>query len=274
MKLTTKIIFGIILSIFAVSLIFIIGFSFSDRIHYQHRIISNKISISQDNPIGLDINPFNVVVIEDDMKFGQVDVISSSSDECSLTLYPISSGKENKLFFPEALYSCIDAKTNDDTLKIIINFDELRKKYNVINHEYFSGINFNLFTSRVNIINNVARFCIKVENIETDSIKIVSSGDILIESCKAIIIEPVMDNSRRKLDVKNSVAKEIHLDLDGLRNWNLEECNIEIQNLTGSGRHNITLDRNKAGKINWYPKDEDAELNIKVQGDTAQIVFQ
>ena len=274
MRLTTKIIFGIILSIFAISLIFIIGFSFSDRKNYQHRNISNKISISQDNPIGLDINPFNVVVLEDDMKFGQVNVISSFSDECSLTLYPISSGKENKLFFPEALYSCIDAKTNDDTLKIIINFDELRKKYNVINHEYFSGINLNLFTSRVNIINNVTRFCIKVENIETDSIKIVSSGDILIEFCKAIVIEPVVDDSHRKVNVRNSVAKEIHIDLDRLRNWNLEGCNIEIQNFTGSGWHNITLDRNKAGKINWCPKNENAELNIKVQGDTAQIVFQ
>ena len=278
MKLTTKIIFGIILSIFAISLLFIIGFSFSNRKNYKNIYHSNVTFIPQDSLIGISVEPARVILLEMERTGSQTENdYGFVSDNNSLNLSSMTEGAEKKLFIPEALYGFVVAKTHNDTLAIQIKIDELRKKYDKEGRKKymsFSGINLDIQTSNVNVINKLNNFSTKISNIETDSIKIVSSGDILIESCQSIVIEPVMDNSHRKLNIRNSVAKEIHFDLDGLRNWNLEGCNIEIQNFTGSGRHNITLDRNKAGKINWYPKNENAELNIKVQGDTAQIVFQ
>jgi len=278
MKLTTKIIFSIILSIFVISLLFIIGFSFSDRKNYHRAYNSNVINIPQNSPIGIDVAPARVILLEMERTDTQDEIFYGfTSDNNSINLSPMTAEEENKLFISEALYGYVAAKTNNDTLRIQIKVDELRKKYEATdfkNYVAFSGFNLNLQTSNANVVNTLNGFLTKVSNIETDTIRIVSNSNILIESCKAIVIEPVVDDSHRKVNVRNSVAKEIHLDLDGLRNWNLEGCNIEVQNFTGSGRHNITLDRNKAGKINWYPKNENAELNIKVQGDTAQIVFQ
>jgi len=202
-------------------------------------------------------------------------VFNSSGN--SLVLNPITSGEENKLFIPEALNGFVAVKTNNDTLTIQIKSDEIRKEYDAeiwYNQLHFSGVNFNLYTSNANVVNKLNGLQTKVRNMVTDSIKIDSRGDILIESCKAIVIDPMMNQRNYRLTVKNSIAKIIYLDLDRLNDWKLEKCDIEIENLTGSGRHNITQHRNEKVKINWRPKNKNAELNIKVPGDTIQIVFQ
>ena len=283
MRLTTKIILGIILSILIVSLLFIIGFSFSERGNYDNPY-SHEISIPQDNPVGINVEPYRVIVLEEDKAGivleekvnGIMHIFLSYSKNNSLTLNSITSGEENKLFIPEALYDLIAAKTDNDTLTIQIKTDELRKKYGKDGKKYMSlsGINFCLYTSNVDVINHLNNFSTQVSNIETDSIKIVSNGNILIESCKSVVIEPVSHKSNSTLTVQNSVAKTIHLDLDIIRNWYIEECNIEVQNITGSGKHNIRQYRKETGKINWYPKNENAELNITIPGDTMQIVLQ
>ena len=282
MRPTSKIILGIFLSIFITSVLFIIGFSFSERRNYNNHSSYFK-SIPQDNPIGINVESFRVIVLEEDRtgvvieeeKNGIIHTYVSYSESNGLTLNPITFGEENKLFFPEALNGFLAAKTNNDTLTIQIKVNELRKIYGGgKDYMSFSGINFALYTSNVNVVNRVNGFPVRVNNIETDSIKIFSCGDILIESCKAIVIDPVMDQNFRKLIVKNSVAQTIHLDLDRLGNWKLEGCDIGVENLTGSGRHHIIQHRNEKIKINWYPKNKDAELNISVPGDTTQIVFQ
>jgi len=284
MRLTTKIIIGIIGSIFILSLLFIIGFSFSERKYYTFSNRGfNEINIPQEKSMGIDIAPFHVVVLEEDRTgivteeevSGIIQIYLSYSGNNSLTLNPITSGDENRLFIPEALNGFIVAKTNSDTLTIQIKADELSKKYKKnLEKEFlsFSGIHLTLYSSNVNIISKIRGFKTNVCDIETDSIKIDANGDILIESCKAIDIDPVWV-SNCKLTVQNSMAKTISLDFDRKGTWSIEECEIEARNYSGSGRHNITLHKNETGTINWLPKNKDAELNIKVPGDTAQIVF-
>ena len=282
MRLTTKIILSVVGSIFILSLLFIIGFSFSERRHYTgfHRNI-NEISIPQDNQIGINLDPHRVIVIEEDftgVRFEDENRPNSIRTNMyiggsNLIINQIMKEMENKLYIPEALNGCIATKMNDDTLTIQIKYYELRKKYDntdSIESILFSGVNLCLQISNVNIINKMSGSSLKVSNIETDSVVIDSRGNVLIESCKANFINPVFG----KLTVKNSVVKTMLLDLDRRSStWNLEGCEIENQNLTGSGRHNITLHRNETGTINWHPKNKDAELNIKVSGDTTQIVY-
>ena len=284
MRLTTKIILGIILSILIVSLLFIIGFSFSERGNYDNPY-SHEISIPQDNPVGINVESYRVIVLEEDKAGivleekvnGIMHIFLSYSKNNSLTLNSITSGEENKLFIPEALYDLISAKTDNDTLTIQIKTYELRKKYSKEGgKEYmsFSGINFCLYTSNVDIINHLDNFSTQVINIETDSMKIVSNGDVLIESCKVIGIDPDMYKNYSKLTVKNSVVQTIYIDLDYIRNLDIEGCDIEVENITGSGKHNIKQHRNETGKINWYPKNKDAVLSITLPGDTMQMVLQ
>jgi len=282
MRPTTKIIIGVTGSIFILSLLFIIGFSFSERRNYTAFYHINEISIPQENITGIYLDPHRVIVIEEDftgVKFedeNRTNVRRTNMyiGSSNLTINQIAPEMENKLYIPEALKGCIATKMNNDTLTIQIKDYELRKKFDKedsIRYIAFSGVDLCLQISNVNVINK-SGLLTKVSNIETDSIKIDSNGDILIEFCKANFINP--GTGIGKLTVKNSVVKTIHLDLNRIRDWNLDECDIEVQNFTGSDKHNITLDRNKTGKINWLPKNENAELNIKVPGDTVQIVFQ
>jgi hypothetical protein len=72
----------------------------------------------------------------------------------------------------------------------------------------------------------------------------------------------------------NSQAKELSIDLDQIEgDWQIENCDIEVKNLTGSKKHNVSLSKNEAKIINWIPKNQDAELTVTLKGDTAKIVF-
>ena len=281
MRPTTKIIFGVIASIFILSLSFIIGFSFSERRHYTgHYHTANRISIPQENPIGVNLDPHRVIVIEEDYtgvrfedenKPGTARINMYLESGC-LSVIHKTSEMDDKLYFPEALIGCIATKMNDDTLTIQLKYSELLGKYDKgdsLNYISFSGIDLDLHTSIVNIVNRVPRCIVKVNTVETDSIQIDSRGEVLIESCKANFIYTLFS----KLTVKNCVVKTILLDLDHRGSWKIEKSDIEFQNFTGSGQHNITQYRNESSTINWYPKNAKAELNIKVPGDTTQIVF-
>ena len=286
MRLTTKIIAGIILSIFLLSLLFIIGYSFTDRKNYNLSFANHTINIPQEDKTGIDIEPFRVLVF----KVEQSDIdnrfyYNFTNEKNGLFIHPATTpDEENKLFIPEVLNDFISIQTSNDTLTIKIKFDEVREKYAKMNEAlekrqlpgvgygiYVSGVNLYLHTSNINVINKLNDIQTQIINMKTDSVKIYSSGDINIDSCKAAVMEP---NTNRKLTVKNSEAKTIYMDLDRTRKWNIDGCVIEEQNVTGSGRHDITFHRNETGKINWYPKNENAELNLKFKGNAAQITYE
>ena len=272
MKLTTKIILSIFGSIFFITLLFIIGFSFSERRNYK-TFHFNVISIPQDSQIGINLAPpYHVIVFEEEETEIQAEHVYFSENNY-LNVCPITTTEEeNKLFIPEALNGFISAKTDNDTLRIKIKVGELRKKYDEEDgtHPLLSDVHLYLHTSHVDVINHMSGIQTKVINMETDTIKIYSTGNILIDSCKANVIDPVTRNS---LSVTNSTVKVINLDFNRISRWSITDCDIETKNMTGSDRHHITLHRSETGKINWYPKNEKAELNIKVPGDTTQIVY-
>ena len=274
MKLTTKIILSIFGSIFFITFLFIIGFSFSEERRNYRTFHFNAISIPQDNKIGINLaSPYHVIVLEDEKTETQAGyALTFASNDSDLNVCSIGTEEEDKLFVPEAMYGFISVKTDNDTLTIKIKKEELRKKYEEEDRKYIvlSGVHLYLHTSHVDVINHMSGIQTKVINMETDTIKIYSTGNILIDSCKANVIDPVTRNS---LSVTNSTVKVINLDFNRISRWSITDCDIETKNMTGSDRHHITLHRSETGKINWYPKNEKAELNIKVPGDTTQIVY-
>lgn len=274
MRPTTKIVLGGILFIYIISLVLIICFSFSERRYYKNFVFGD-INIPNENLTAIDLEPYHTVILEEVMS--QAKSIMSYTNRNVLRINPISVGGENKLVIPESLRGCIAIKTHDDTLKIQLMTEELRIEFGKGYENYlnFSGIDLCLHSSTVDVINKIDNFRTIVSDIETEVVKIVSGGAILIESCKAIDIEIAPSISRSCfLSVKNTVAKTINIDLDVI-DMKLEEgCEIEEKNLTGGKRHIIELERKDRGKINWYPKNSEAELAITVPGDTVQIIFQ
>ena len=274
MRLTTKIITGIILSIFLISLTFIIGFSFTDRKTYSSSNI-NDIELPQDNMTSIELAAFKTIVIDE---------IQQESQNHSFSIRDFSSvnfdsiPEENNpdmLFIPESLKDFIIINTSDDTLTIKLNINELGAKYKSQNfrYQYISGINMRFCTSKIDVINKLRRLSVNIKNIETDSIKIKSHGKVFIDSCKVQFMDPFMEAGYERLKITNCDIKRINLDLDHIHSWNIEKCNIEERFFTGSRGHNIIL-HNEPAKINWIPKNENAALNIKIQGDTTQIIIQ
>ena len=283
MRLTTKIVIGIILAIFLLTLINIIGFSFSDRRHYNHSFQRHPlIQISQDK-VDIPIEPSRVVVLELDQTNNSVFYLLDSENGFFIHP-PVTSDDENKLFIPKSLNDCVSFQTKGDTLVIKINIDKVMEKnaYQIetferketrhaVSSQTIGGINLYLYISNVRVINTVRGIQTLVHNIVTDSIIVHSHAKISIDSCKANVIEPYCN----QLTVTNCVAKSLFLDLDRINNWDIDNCDIERRIFTGSKRnHSITTNVNEVASINWLPKNKDASLNMTFKGDSVQITTQ
>jgi len=276
MKLTTKIVIGFILSIFILVLGFIIVFSFTDRVNYSWN--SEKLSISQENIISIDVEAYKTIWMDSEPSMcNEYNVYP----EGTISIKPVTvPNEENKLFIPKELTQIFNIISSNDTLIIRLKIKDLYDKYTENtsrNKHLFSGIggfNLSVHTNTVDIISNLSGIKTDVRNIETDKIKINTPGDIYIDSCQADIIEPYMISNRKSFKLKNSQVKELNIDLDCMaNNWKVENCGIEVENLTGSDSYKVELPKSEAKVMNWIPKNKDAKLNVTLRGDTARIVF-
>ena len=198
MKLTTKIIIGIIGTIFILSLLFIIGFSFSERrFNKSDYVPREKRYIPQENQIGLSLAPHRVIVLEEDYTGTRFEdekrpgsIRANMYLPFSLTVNLTNPEMENKLYMPEMLSGCIVTKMNNDTLTVQIKHYELRKKYDnkdSINFLSIYGADVCLHISNINIIDKTSS-TVKISDITTDSILINSNGGVLLNSCNANVI--------------------------------------------------------------------------------------
>ena len=135
------------------------------------------------------------------------------------------------------------------------------------------GVNYTIYSNIVDIVCNINNIKVEIRNIKTDIIKIITQSEIFVDSCQANLIEPYMINNWRKFSLKNSQVKELNIDLDLMRNWQVENCEIEVENLTGSGTHRVTQPKSEAKIMNWIPKNQDAQLVVTLLGDTAKVIF-
>jgi hypothetical protein len=274
MRLTTKIIIGAILSTFLISVIFIISISFFGKKN-SNRLNAYNIELSQDNITGIELSQFNTIVI-DVVPYESNKEFFAISDDCHIYFDSITEqDNSDMMFIPESFKDFVSTATYGDTLNIKLDLFGIGNKYKSVENglHAISGLNINFRVSKIDVINNMQYLKINAKNIVTDSIKIHSDGDIFIDYCKAQYIEPVLKSNHFKLNITNSEAKRVHLDLDYVQNRNIMNSNIEEEYMTGSRTRHITWQRNKSGKINWVPKDADAELIIKIQGEPTQILF-
>ena len=271
MKLTTKIIFGIILSIFVISLIIIIGFSFTDRKKSSY----SNIELPQDKITGVELTAFNTIVI-DEISYESKGHKYYSIENSIVNIDRLpEKDNSDSLFLPESLKDYAIIKTSADTLKIILDINGLKDKYSDTKSNTISGINMRFCISKIDIINNLQDLSIIIKNIETDSINVCSQGKVFIDSCKMQFICPLIENYfRGGFYITNCDIKTVNLDLDILQDWNIEKCNIEEQNITGSRIHYMTHLCNEPTNINWIPKTNEAELYIRIPGDTIQVSIQ
>ena len=276
MRLTTKIIIGLISSIFLLSFVFIIGISFIDTQNYERRSNVYTSSISQENLVAVAIDvPFQTICL-DEVKHTQYEKNLNISG--LIRHSPVTSPEDqNQLFLPKELLEFVDTVSSNDTLFIRLKMDAIHDRYaesSTRDYMVIDGFNFFVHAKEVDVVCHLQRIKVDVRNHTTDNIRIQTSGSIEIDSCKANRIEPSMNNRWQSFLLKNSQVKELTIDLDQIgRQWKVENCEIEVENLTGSGKHSVVQPKSEAKIMNWIPKNKDAQLTVTLHGDTARIEF-
>ncbi|OJV42889.1 MAG: hypothetical protein BGO29_06905 [Bacteroidales bacterium 36-12] len=303
MRLTTKIVLGFILLVFILSLGFIIGFSFTGNGNYNKYKATPM--ISQDNLTEISVKPYKTICIErndmeeyswvfiehpDKNKRKAVRINKKEMQDDKFNLMPkgkllVTAPNEDKnessFFMPKALIEFTEVISQNDTLLVLINMDKLADRYRgAANKKRFlftliEGFNFYAYTNSVDIINSdnfLSSISIDVKDITSKHIKVDAFSDINIDNCSAEVINPMGLNGR--CVIKNCRAEELNIDLDNMASsWSVEDCKIEVENLTGSHKKSVWARKGNFKVMNWKPKTKDSELTITLHSDTARIVF-
>jgi hypothetical protein len=265
MKLTTKIMLCLLIAIFGLSLAFIVGFSRSERTHYNE-YSTKHYSISQDSMATVETGKFRVVRIEDD----DFDNFYMNGDNCSFRLIPASVGASCTLplQIPESIKNCIDVSNSGDTLVVNIRMRDVLQNIESKRNNFVSGLNLTLAAEKVDIINNFHRLKTIVEKFDADTIFIRHANYVSIRSCSAKVVDYETVDI---LHIWDSRIGTVNVDFDKTDNYESTNSEIDVENLTGRGYRDL---RNITAKtLNWTPKTKDAKLYLLIEGDTASINF-
>lgn len=276
MRLTTKIVLGIIAAAFLIA----IGCICYLSLNYDGGRKAGL--ILKEETAGIDISGQKVIEIYADTipaKDGRGDkdkyyVIFDGL----INIQPVTNeGDKGKLYIPEQLKEYLEISTVHDKTILRVKTAEL-----LANH-YKNGIpspaairelNFTVYAdSYVDIRSRVDGLRANVQGLKAGSINIeILRGDLNIENCEADIITPAI-RDWGSFVMKNSKTKVFNADLDYLQNWKIEQCDIDTENLTGSGNHDVEVPATECRVMNWNPKNEKASLNVSLGSDTARVVF-
>ena len=267
MRRTTIILLGIISSLLLLSVIFIL---------YQSTL----------NPVDLKIDR------QKSNLSGKVDSISISSykilkiEELSKVSYGHTMGKlfvkpykyavqTGYFYFPNELLSMVTKRMSGDTLIIQLNYDE--KKLDAIKEKYKCGrLNafFHLYT------NPTSALSIRNEVNELDTeLKGVSLSEAVVNSCSSIVVDSCnidklnLSGWYPSVCLQNSKINIFSLDLENLNNWNVHNCQINEEHLTGNRDHAIRLPKSECKRMTWKGKTKDASLHVDLDSDKASISF-
>lgn len=272
MRLTTKIIIGIILGIFAISLALIIGFSFTEPRNYSNN--RTDFDLSETEKKIVDIGNFETLVL--DIEGLNNTGITNPYGELSVLPLDRASEEAPKIELPKGMADHLITQFSGDTLYLTIDVEGLEKSIRIGEfdkyHSSIEGLSLTIYSHSTDVINKAPRISTRIEGMEADEIKVSSRGSIRIKDCTAKTIRP-RTTSHASLLLENSRVGTLYIDLDEIRNWTVKNCDIAVENLTGSSEHSVLQPKSEAREVNWIPKTKDAKLHVTLRADTARIVF-
>jgi len=284
MKLITKITLCIILSIFALALLFIIVFSFSDMkdVSPQNR---NLLIIPDDKgTVEKECGQFKKVVFEADQTdeewyFSKVYTtvkdehgVKYSHETFNRLTLVADEHEAGVLTVPAAINDFITTEVIDETLYVRLKTAEMIKslgnpKMQIVR---VSGFDLTLKLQNLHIVNNLSGVQTIVQGIVTDTIDVCSKSEVALYNCTAdIFVRSEVNN----LKVNRCSLGVLNVDLDKTHSWTVEDSKIGIENLTGSGKHSVHQSKSECQTVNWFPKSRKASLQVQLYGDTAQIKY-
>lgn len=259
MKCTTKILIGVLLSgALLVATMTILTYSFGTP---RESLVFNA------KPISMDVPAFRVVDLH--VQAGQGLENKDISLYGDFNVLPMQ-GDKQVFTYPEDLAPYLSVVSKHDTLRIIVNVskDNLPDSYK--NRDWLTmNLSFMTLTadSSLSVVRSDIRdFAVNLLDITADSLSLTAHA-VNVDSCSLRALS-VQDTHRFKL-LKSQVTN-VHLDLDGVRDWNVDNCRIENEYLTGSDTHYNEWQKSECRNVYWTPKKADAKLQIVLK-DKATI---
>lgn len=204
----------------------------------------------------VDVTPFRVVNVSvDEQKlldegkmaiFGGLSIVQSTDGKPSFS-------------YPKAMEHYFSIVEQNDTLHLIFKSQPNSKTED----EVFLEISKMILTadsSLVAVRSDVSGLSVNLMKLESDSVSLKASF-INVDSCRfrSLSVQQAMN-----LKLRNSLIHDAFLDLDSIRHWSADSCQVETTYLTGSKRHYDNWDKRECSRMYWKPKNKDAELRLYV----------
>jgi len=279
MKSTTKIVLGILIVVFSLSIIFIayVASRYDSNYPDHGKVVNHQ--IPQGNMEAPDLPPFKVacLTVDPDASVQKWNWVGGT-----IFLKPSGTGdKGNKLSFSENISSFVSYNVEGDTLIIKLKHGDIYNAYRGSEgsgYIFVHGVDINLaIDSDIEVISNIPQFGVTAEDIAVNEATIsANNAEIKVLSSKIGVLNIVnpQNGSKQHALIERSEIGTYNLDLDNLYGWRVSESKIGVENLTGGGQHDIQQSKQESTVVNWIPKSKDASLKVQLFGDTVSIKFQ
>ncbi|OJU54097.1 MAG: hypothetical protein BGN96_13670 [Bacteroidales bacterium 45-6] len=236
--------------------------SFTDGKSFEGSILK----LDQKNSSSIDVAPYHAVKLDIANPDARMSVMPQGVISFKRL---VSEDKKDKLFMSSELKKYTIVKVMNDTLFVTIDWQKMKSYFTKGEMRIVSGVNYTVYSDNVDFINLVPTITTEINGLNAQFIRVSSLGDVKIGSCTADKLE----SARGNLQLNNSKLKQLNLDLDEIYNWEVKDCEIGEENLSGSKTHYVKTPRSETKALNWYPKNKDARLNIELSADSARLVF-
>lgn len=264
MRQTTKITIGVLTAFILLSIGYIFYLSTLPSEDYTGKKIAQTFSHTS-------LEPYHVVIFE---------MATAGVQEVPQALYGNLSFKSGategyQMECPKDVLKYMTYRSVNDTLRITVDGSRLNKDYQLYKAKgmyLLTGFNLSFSTdSTLQIINRIQTTGLTLKQQQYQRLAI-ESNKVSIDSCR--IGDLAISSGCSSFAATNSVIPTLNIDLDRIGSWTIKDCRIETENLTGGSSHYVDLTKEECQRMNWIPKNEKAELSVRLKGGSpATLTF-
>lgn len=182
-------------------------------------------------------------------ELGLVEITSSIEKTQSTMYYPVS--------------DCLKLSKNDGVLSVILEFPS-ENPTSIDGQRVgvsLNGLVFNIHANReLNRVCGDLAFAFSLRKLRLDQLSL-SANEVLVDTCA---IGSLKIDAAGFFSGNNSQFDELHIDLDHVRTWRIDNDTIHSLYLTGSNRHHVNLSETQYHRLLWEPKNDNANLQVNV----------
>ncbi len=232
------------------------------------------------DPVTMDAAGVKAIRIIGDNHHDGVEALFSTA----LLVTNAQSGEKGSFTYPEAEY--LQVSRMADTLLVRIRLDAMKLSDEVKERGQFMMGNIQMTLqaepSLVSIASQGVSFAPILKHLTLDSLTIDSNmlsmqygynsiTDLQVDSCSLRSFRVSEGNVSFK--AKASRIGNLYLNLNGMYNWKLEDCDVDTEYLSGQGRHfDCVLEKGECKQMFWQPGDEESTLQVTLKEPSMVIV--